>query len=95
MMKGALPVPESIEKHMENTALASLIHSGHQRLAGAARSSADKAASPRTLIGSQTHPGSELLSGKSDSSGFAEAGCQSGGSIGMIQPVLPLLACPE
>lgn len=28
----------------------------------------DKAASPRTLIGSQAHPGSELLSAKSDTS---------------------------
>jgi len=73
-----LPVSEPVtplRNRADNTFLTYLIKLGRERLygreaVGAARSdgSADNARSPETLIASQIHLGSELLSGKLDTS---------------------------
>lgn len=78
MMKVTLPVSESVtppRNSVDNTFLAYLFKWGHEWLYSreavrAARSDcfADNASSPETLIVSQTHLGSELLSGKLDTS---------------------------
>lgn len=78
MMKVTLPVSESVtplRNNVDNTFLAYLIKLGHEWLysreaVGAARSDgfADNASSLQTLIASQIHLGSELLSGKLDTS---------------------------
>lgn len=78
MMKVTLPVSKSVtplRNSVDKTFLAHLIELGHECLYGreavkAARSDcfADSAGSPDTLITSQIHLVSELLSGKSDTS---------------------------
>lgn len=78
MMKVTLPVSEPVtplRNNIDNTFLAYLIKLGHEWLysreaVGAARSDcfADNASSPETLIVSQIPLGSELLSGKLDTS---------------------------
>lgn len=81
MMKVTLPVSASVtplRNSVDNTFLAYLIELGHERLYSTRRREAigaagndcftDNASSPETLIASQTHLGSELLSGKLDTS---------------------------